>query len=396
TEQGTPLGNLSDSGSITFSDVDLTDVHLVSATGTPIGTTLGTLAVVKDADTTGTGSGGQLTWTYTVADSAVEYLAAGQTKVESFTITLNDQSGGVITRQIDVTITGTNDAPIVSATDVTGAVTEQVTPADNLTDSGVITFTDVDLTDVHLVSGTGTPIGTTLGSLTAVKDYDTTGSGTGGQLTWTYTVADSAVEYLAAGQTKVESFTITLNDQNGSVITRQIDVTITGTNDVPIITAQDLIGAVTEQGTPAGNLTNSGVISFTDVDLTDVHVVSATGTPIGSVLGTLTVVKNSDTTGTGNGGQLTWTYKVADSSVEYLAAGQTKVESFTITLDDGNGGLITRQIDVTITGTNDVPVITAQDLIGAVTETTGTPAAGATLSDSGSISFSDVDLTDVH
>src|SRR5262249_59667063 len=108
---------------------------------------------------------------------------------------------------------------------------------------------------------------------------------------------------------------------------------------------------------PSGNLSDTGVIKFTDVDLTDVHLVSPTGTPIGSVLGTLTAVKDSDTTGTGTGGQLTWTYKVADSAVEYLAAGQTKVESFTITLDDQHGGLITKQIDVTITATNDVPVI---------------------------------------
>ena len=393
TEQITPAGNLTDSGTITFTDVDLTDVHLVSATGTPIGSVLGTLTAVKNSDTTGTGAGGQLTWTYTVADSAVEYLAAGQTKVESFTITLDDQHGGLITRQIDVTITGTNDAPVITAQDLIGAVTEQITPSGNLTDSGTITFTDVDLTDVHLVSATGTPIGSVLGTLTAVKNSDTTGTGTGGQLTWTYTVADSAVEYLAAGQTKVESFTITLDDQHGGLITRQIDVTITGTNDAPVITAQDLIGAVTEQITPAGNLTDSGTITFTDVDLTDVHLVSATGTPIGSVLGTLTAVKNSDTTGTGTGGQLTWTYTVADSAVEYLAAGQTKVESFTITLDDQHGGLITRQIDVTITGTDDAPVITAQDLIGAVTEQI-TPAGN--LTDSGTITFTDVDLTDVH
>ena len=246
---------------------------------------------------------------------------------------------------------------MITAQDLIGAVTEQITPSGNLTDSGTITFTDVDLTDVHLVSATGTPIGSVLGTLTAVKNSDTTGTGTGGQLTWTYTVADSAVEYLAAGQTKVESFTITLDDQHGGLITRQIDVTITGTNDAPVITAQDLIGAVTEQITPAGNLTDSGTITFTDVDLTDVHLVSATGTPIGSVLGTLTAVKNSDTTGTGTGGQLTWTYTVADSAVEYLAAGQTKVESFTITLDDQHGGVITRQIDVTITGTADARVI---------------------------------------
>ena len=393
TEQITPAGNLTDSGTITFTDVDLTDVHLVSATGTPIGSVLGTLTAVKNSDTTGTGAGGQLTWTYTVADSAVEFLAAGQTKVESFTITLDDQHGGLITRQVDVTITGTNDVPLITAQDLIGAVTEQITPSGNLTDSGIITFTDVDLTDVHLVSATGTPIGSVLGTLTAVKNSDTTGTGAGGQLTWTYTVADSAVAFLAAGQTKVESFTITLDDQHGGLITKQIDVTITGTDDGPVITAQDLIGAVTEQITPAGNLTDSGIITFTDVDLTDVHLVSATGTPIGSVLGTLTAVKNSDTTGTGAGGQLTWTYTVADSAVEFLAAGQTKVESFTITLDDQHGGLITRQIDVTITGTNDVPLITAQDLIGAVTEQI-TPSGN--LTDSGIITFTDVDLTDVH
>ena len=86
-----------------------------------------------------------------------------------------------------------NDAPVITAQDLAGAVTELVTPSGNLTDTGTITFTDVDLTDVHLVSANGTPIGTTLGTLTAVKDTDTTGSGTGGQLTWAYSVPASAV-----------------------------------------------------------------------------------------------------------------------------------------------------------------------------------------------------------
>jgi hypothetical protein len=117
-----------------------------------------------------------------VSAAAVEYLAKDQTRVESFTITINDQNGSIITKQIDVTITGTNDAPIVAAVDVTGAVTEMITPAGNLTDSGTIAFTDVDLTDVHLVSLTGTYVGpgTALGTLTAVKNTDTTGTGSTG------------------------------------------------------------------------------------------------------------------------------------------------------------------------------------------------------------------------
>ncbi len=70
---------------------------------------------------------------------------------------------------------------------------------------------------------------------------------------------------------------------------------------------------------------------------------------------------------------VTWNYTVADSLVEYLAKDQTKVEHFTITLDDGNGGTVQRTIDVTITGTNDVPVVATTDVTGAVTELTTTP-----------------------
>ena len=57
---------------------------------------------------------------------------------------------------------------------------------------------------------------------------------------------------------------------------------------------------------------------------------------------------------------ITWNYSVADAAVAYLAANQTKLETFTFTLDDGNGGTIQRTISVTITGANDAPTITAE------------------------------------
>ena len=60
------------------------------------------------------------------------------------------------------------------------------------------------------------------------------------------------MEYLAAGQTKVESFTHP-GRPHGGLVTRQIDVTITGTNDAPVMLPRTLIGAVTEQVAPAGN-----------------------------------------------------------------------------------------------------------------------------------------------
>src|SRR5258705_3787736 len=83
----------------------------------------------------------------------------------------------------------------------------------NLTDSGTITFTDVDLTDVHLVSATGTPIGSALGTLTAVKNNDTTGRSAEDTPDLQSPMQDSSVALLAAKQTTVRRFTITLYDQ---------------------------------------------------------------------------------------------------------------------------------------------------------------------------------------
>ena len=336
------------SGTLTFFDLDLTDSHVVSV-ATPAGA-YGVLTASVSNATLGD-SQGTVAWSYQLNNAAVQFLAAGETRTEVFTVRITDanNTANFAETQITLTITGTNDVPVITAQDLVGGVTELVTPAGNLSDSGAISFSDVDLLDVHLVSAA--PIGTTLGSLSAVKNADTTGSGTGGQLTWTYSVAASAVEYLAVGQTKVESFTVTLDDQNGGVVSRQVDVTLTGTNDVPVITAQDLVGGVTELVTPAGNLTDSGAISFSDVDLTDLHIASPNGTPIGSALGTLTAAVSNDTTGSGTGGQLTWNYSVPASAVEFLAAGQTKVESFNISLSDQNGGVINRQVNVVITGT---------------------------------------------
>ncbi len=186
-----------------------------------------------------------------------------------------------------MTITGTNDARSSRRRTSIGAVTEAVTPAGNLTDSGTIAFSDVDLTDVHLVSATGTPIGSVLGTLTAVKNTDTTGTGTGGQLTWTYSVAASAVEYLAAGQTTARE----LHD-HARRPERQRDHPADRRHDHRHQRCADRHGAGPDRrghrvGHAARRPDRQRAIAFTDVDLNDVHLVSANGTPVGSVLGTL-------------------------------------------------------------------------------------------------------------
>ncbi|WP_429236994.1 retention module-containing protein, partial [Aeromonas salmonicida] len=98
-----------------------------------------------------------------------------------YTITdgLHSSTGGVTG-----TVTPINDAAIIAGAD-TGAVTEDASP-DVLTDSGVLTVTDVDGADeAKFVAGAGTPSADALGSLTITE---------GGE--WTYNVANGDVQYL--------------------------------------------------------------------------------------------------------------------------------------------------------------------------------------------------------
>src|SRR5947208_1863262 len=99
---------------------------------------------------------------------------------------------------------------------------------------------------------------------------------------------------------------------------------------------------MTEQVTPAGNLTDRRTIAFTAVDITDGQRNSPTITGSAGALGTLTARVTTDTTGTGRGGVVRWYDSLGSAAVDYDAKDQTKVESFTITLDDGNGGTVDR------------------------------------------------------
>jgi VCBS repeat-containing protein len=178
------------------------------------------------------------------------------------------------------------------------------------------------------------------------------------------------VEYLAKDETKVETFTFNVEDGQGGSVERTVSVTVTGTNDVPVVEAHRRHGARSPNWSPRrATSPDSGSIAFTDVDLTDVHsvgTVTASSGALGSLTASVTTGTN-DTTGLG--GVVTWNYTVAASAVEYLAKDETKVETFTFNVEDGQGGSVERTVSVTVTGTNDVPVVEATDVTGAVTRT---------------------------
>ncbi|WP_208852224.1 VCBS domain-containing protein [Roseomonas genomospecies 6] len=364
---------LTDTGTIAFTDLDLSDTHTVAvgtatvsaSAGVPSGFVpaggFGVLTASVAENTTDLSGAGQVNWTFTVDNAAVQGLAAGEVVTQVYTLTLKDPSGATVTRDVTITITGTNDTPVVGMDKLTGAVTEDA-DSTTLTDTGIIDLGDTDLSDTHgvAVAFTATTGSAQLGTLTAIVRTDSSGTGTGGVIAWTYGVDNAAVQFLAAGQTVTETYRLTVSDGKGGTVTRDVTVTITGTNDAPVIGPAKLTGAVTEDAGGGATLTDSGTVAFTDVDLTDAHSVTAVfvSTSGTGQLGVLTAVRTADTTGTGAGGQVTWTYTADNAALQFLRAGETLTETYAITVSDGKGGTVTRNVVIAITGTNDAPTVT--------------------------------------
>src|SRR6185369_925491 len=181
-------------------------------------------------------------WSYTLdnASSAVQALAAGQLVVDTHTYTATDGTQQAVT----VTITGTNDAPLIAGT-FTGAVAEDGAGVAG----GALSISDVDQDNAAVAFA---DVGATVGD----NGYGSFVLAAG---VWTYTLdnASSAVQALAAGQLVVDTHTYTATDGTQQAVT----VTITGTNDAPLI-ASTFTGAVAEDGAGVAG----GALSISDVD----------------------------------------------------------------------------------------------------------------------------------
>src|SRR5205814_1596698 len=135
---------------------------------------------------------------------ATDFLAQGQSLTQTYAVIVDDGHGGTATQNVVITINGSNEAPVIVAATAAGAVTEDINAdpvTHNLSASGTVSFTDVDLIDTHTVSFEPQDKGY-LGTFTPTLTTDATG-GVTGAVGWTFTVADDAtdsIDFLAQGQ----------------------------------------------------------------------------------------------------------------------------------------------------------------------------------------------------
>ncbi|WP_156146681.1 VCBS domain-containing protein, partial [Salinivibrio sp. KP-1] len=305
------------------------------------------------ADVTQAGNYGSLelvngNWTYTLDQPAVQNLDAGDEVTDTITLTASDNTQ----QNIVITITGTDDLPEVTGS-FTGSVTEGDVGDTAVTATGTIAISDVDDGDNPTFANT-TEAGT-YGSLELVGEN------------WTYTLDQSSVQDLDAGDQVTDTITLTASDNTQ----QDIVITITGTDDLPEVTGS-FTGSVTEGNEDDAPVTATGTISISDVDSDD-NPTFADVTQAGNY-GSLELVNGN------------WTYTLDQPAVQNLDAGDQVTDTITLTASDNTQ----QDIVITITGTDDLPEVTGS-FTGSVTEgDVGDTAVTAT----GTIAISDVDGDD--
>ena len=205
-----------------------------------------------------------------------------------------------------------------------------------------------------------------------------------GSDTWTYSVADGAFDFLAAGETLTLTYEALVNNNyapNDAVTPVYFTITITGTNDAPVITSpqQNIkfvsAGTDTKGGELIPNTATAGKLTFTDPDLTDTHTVAVqmtsallNGQSFAATVGpsvinelaaalTAKITAADDSTGTGTG---TVEWALANLQV-YLADlvpnGESLVLTYAVTVTDSQNATSTQDIVVTISGNNGAAVV---------------------------------------
>ncbi|HJR30817.1 MAG TPA: VCBS domain-containing protein, partial [Pseudomonas sp.] len=371
--------SLSATGTIAFSDVDLSDTHTASFVAGGNATALGTftLAAVTEADTAANGT---VSWTYTIDNEAAQSLAQGQTATETYVVTISDGHGSSTTQNVTITITGTNDQVQITSGVQAGDAKED---SGDYAASGNITFTDVDLIDTHSVTVTPGALGY-LGSFTTDSLNDSTGTGSG-SLGWHFAVDNADLQFLGEGQTVTQTYNVAIGDD----VVQTVTITITGTNDRPTLTIADSAGTMNE-GNGAATLSDSGALTFADVDNIDVVTVSHTSN--GNIAwsgGTLNAGVASALVAGFSVDQDSWNYS-SSQNLDFLGAGETITFSYKVIATDNSGAAdaasAPQTVTITITGSNDAPVLSfeAGNDVGTVKEDT-------TLSVSGQFSSADID-----
>ena len=260
-------------------------------------------------------------YSFDPADASYNHLNIGDSEVLTIPVTVTDDNGAADTSQIQITVSGTNDAPIAGA-----SVSASVDEGDAVI-NGQLTSSDVD-------DGATSTFTVSSGS-TAPDGFVLNADGS-----YSFDPADASYNHLNIGDSEVLTIPVTVTDDNGAADTSQIQITVSGTNDAPIA------GASVSASVDEGDAVINGQLTSSDVDdgATSTFTVSSGSTaPDGFVL-------NADGS---------YHFDPTDSAYEHLNVGDSEVLTVPVTITDDNGETDMSQIQITVSGSNDAPTAIA-------------------------------------
>ena len=340
----TVSGSMQISAALGIVSVDVNGVDVTKATNAnPVSLTTGkgTLKITGYDPATG-----KLTYTYTEKGKSQDHSNGKDSVHDDFTVTAKNAGGHGSSGKLTIQIT--DSAP--EAKPDTASVTEdKVLEATG----NVITGTGADAVGADVTTVVGVAKGAANANKAIEGNVDAEVNGVYGKITihadgtYTYTLnnSDPRVNALGQGNTLSDVFSYTIRDSDGDFSTTTITITINGTNDVPVMT-NDFRSVTEDVNVTAGNLTVKGAVTITDPDAGqstfDTNTLKLTSsTHAGGALGAIVMKADG-----------TYTYNVNNAAIQFLKAGESIVETYTVTSADGSA---TSTITITINGVNDAP-----------------------------------------
>ncbi|WP_139117486.1 Ig-like domain-containing protein, partial [Endozoicomonas atrinae] len=342
-------------------------------------TVIGQVFTSDSGDVTYAITGGNEDNTFAIRPTTGEILVTGPLNHESrdsynLTIEVTNQAGLSESTSISISINDLNEAPEAQA-DFDDSYENHSVTIDVLAND-----IDEDLDD--------TPANFSLNSAEIVDNHGNIISGQG-----SVTILENRLQfapgadfdYLAAGESTVITIHYIMSDDGGLTSDASVTITVTGTNDAPVATA--------DIDTTQENNSISVDVIANDSDLDTSNRLSLSAASIA------TMTNNSDsqaiTLSTASisfsGNNVTFD---PGTDFDYLAAGETATVliNYTVTDDDGTPLTDSSTLTITVTGTNDAPVLdnSGDPILSTINENT-TDAPGQLVSDLFGSLITDVD-----
>ncbi|WNL33773.1 DUF4347 domain-containing protein [Arcobacter cryaerophilus gv. pseudocryaerophilus] len=224
---------ISTSGTLSITDVDLIDKNFsvnknsVVISGMTDGLTANTAELLnmltvntQDFD---------INWAFNSGNQYFNYLSIGETLTLTYTISVVDASNSATNKTITININGSNDSVSLNTPETIYYVDTNGDDVFRNTTSR-LTATDIDknTTFIYGIDG-GTISGTTV-TKTGIYGVLTLNTATG---EYTYAPNSNAINALTLDSS--ETFTVTVNDNKGSIDTKNLLIQIESVNDAPLL-----------------------------------------------------------------------------------------------------------------------------------------------------------------